>query len=256
MSRAFLIVFSLSLAFWSTSVAAAEPVHAVFLLHEREYKTTKTVPAFAREHFEKKLGWKCTYVIDRRPNQLRGTEAVKDADVIFVSVRRQAIAPEQLAPIRAYIEAGKPVVGIRTASHAWTLRGESTEGKEQWPEFDADVLGGNYNGHYPKEFATPDVSTTWSDPDSKHPILNGVDPAKRNTASWHYKVRPLANTTEVLAWGQHEDNEPEPVAWTNTNNYGGKVFYTSLGHPEDFESEAFQTMLVNGTLWTLGKLSD
>lgn len=253
MTRLFCIVM---FAFTALGARAEEPVHAVFLLHEREYKSAETVPAFANEELVKKHGWKCTFVIDSRPNQLNGTEAVKNADVLFISVRRQALTPEQLTPIRAYIEAGKPVVGIRTASHAWTLREDAPEGHVQWTEFDRDVLGGNYHAHYPKDFSSPDVSTTWSDPDSKHPILKGVDPAKRNTACWHYQVRPLAETTEVLAWGQHEDNEPEPVAWTNTNIYGGRVFYTSLGHPDDFDTEAFRTMLANGMLWAAGKLSD
>lgn len=256
MNRIFQCVLAVVMLSASIGAGAAEPVHAVFLLHEKEYNTTETVPAFAREEFENKLGWKCSYVIGRRPNQLRGTDVVKDADVVFISVRRQALEPDQLAPIREFIEAGKPVVGIRTASHAWTLRGDAPEGKEQWPEFDRDVLGGNYHGHYPKDFASPDVSTTWSDPHSQHLILTGVDPSKRNTGSWHYQVRPLADTTEVLAWGQHEDNEPEPVAWTNINIYGGRVFYTSLGHPVDFESDAFRTMLINGMRWAVGELSE
>ena len=256
MSRVVLCVFALILSVGAVCAQAAEPIHAVFLLHEREYKTTETVPAFAREEFEKKRGWKCTYVIGDRPNQLPGTEVVNDADLLFISVRRQALTPEQLAPIRAYVEAGKPVVGIRTANHAWTLRDEAPEGHVQWVEFDKDVIGGNYHGHYSKDFASPDVSTTWSDPHSKHPILTGVDPAKRNTACWHYQVRPLAETAEALAWGQHEDNEPEPVAWTNTSVYGGRVFYTSLGHPDDFESAAFHTMLVNAMLWAAGQLPE
>jgi type 1 glutamine amidotransferase len=240
--------------FVTLTASSDEPIHAVFLIHEREYISAETVPAFAKAELEDKLGWKCSFVIGDRPNQLNGTEVLESADLLFVSVRRQAIPEKQMAPIRAYIEAGKPVVGIRTASHAWTVKKEVPTGV-QWIEFDADVLGGNYNGHYPKDL-TPDVSTVWSTEEIDHPIMSGVSREKWSTTSWHYKVRPLAETATPLMWGQYLDNEPEPVAWTNVSKYGGKVFYTSLGHPDDFESKEFRQMLVNGMRWTVGNLTD
>lgn len=101
---------------------ADKPVHAVFLLHEVEYETSRTVPEFARAELEEKLGWKCTFLIGDRPHQLPGTEIVEDADVLFISVRRQILPWEQLDPIIKHCKAGKPVVGIRTASHAWILQ--------------------------------------------------------------------------------------------------------------------------------------
>ena len=47
--------------------------------------------------------------------------------------------------------------------------------------------------------------------------------------------------------------EDNPVAWTWKNQYGGKVFFTTLGHPEDFESEAMQRLTVNAIHWAVGK---
>jgi type 1 glutamine amidotransferase len=44
-----------------------------------------------------------------------------------------------------------------------------------------------------------------------------------------------------------------PVAWTGTNSFGGKVFMTTLGHPEDFRVESFQRLVVNAIHWELGK---
>ena len=231
---------------------ADKPVHAVFLLHEVEYETSRTVPEFARTELEEKLGWKCTFLIGERPNRLPGTEILKDADLLFISVRRQALPESQLAPIRAYCESGKPVVGIRTASHAWTLRKRVPLGGVQWVEFDRDILGGNYHGHYNNKAPDTPRSVIWSKDQLTHPILEGVSREKRITTCWHYQVLPLADTTEVLMWGQYEDNPAEPVAWTNTNIHGGRVYYTSLGHPDDFESEDFRRMLLNGMRWAVG----
>ncbi|MGE3317307.1 MAG: ThuA domain-containing protein, partial [Planctomycetaceae bacterium] len=47
------------------------------------------------------------------------------------------------------------------------------------------------------------------------------------------------------------DKDEEPVAWTNRSSGGGRVFYTSLGHIDDFQSAAFRKLLTNGIQWTL-----
>jgi type 1 glutamine amidotransferase len=42
------------------------------------------------------------------------------------------------------------------------------------------------------------------------------------------------------------------VAWTNTYK-GGRVFYTALGHPDDFKTPQFRTLLKNAILWAADK---
>ncbi|HZH36018.1 MAG TPA: hypothetical protein VEX65_02015, partial [Flavisolibacter sp.] len=44
-----------------------------------------------------------------------------------------------------------------------------------------------------------------------------------------------------------------PVAWTWQNGWGARVFTTTLGHPEDFNQEPFQRLVINGIHWALGK---
>jgi type 1 glutamine amidotransferase len=46
------------------------------------------------------------------------------------------------------------------------------------------------------------------------------------------------------------------VAWTNTTRAGGRVYYTSLGHPADFEVAGFRKLLVNGIFWALDRPPD
>ena len=69
---------------------------------------------------------------------LPGIEAARTCDLLFVFVRRNTLPEDQLKIVQEYCEAGRPVVGIRTASHAF----------QNWLEFDKTVLGGNYRGHY------------------------------------------------------------------------------------------------------------
>ena len=42
-----------------------------------------------------------------------------------------------------------------------------------------------------------------------------------------------------------ESEKTEPVAWTFTRADGGRSFYTSLGHPDDFTRPEFRTLLKN-----------
>jgi type 1 glutamine amidotransferase len=65
-------------------------------------------------------------------------------------------------------------------------------------------------------------------------------------------VMPLATGTMPLLIGTIPGQEPEPVAWTNlAGAKQARVFFTSLGHIEDFENPAFRKLLVNGLFWAL-----
>ena len=52
---------------------------------------------------------------------------------------------------------------------------------------------------------------------------------------------------------EKKDAIDNPVAWSGTNTYGGKFFMTTLGHPEDFEQEPFQRLVINAIHWAAGK---
>ena len=235
----------------SLTLGKSKPPTIVFVLAEREYKTEETVPAFFEKHL-KPLGFAAKFVTappsgsDR--DNLKGLEAaLKDADLVFLSVRRRAPKAAQLKAIQDYIEAGKPLVGIRTASHPFDLRkGETPEGHAQWKTFDPDVLGGSYNGHHGKQ------KTNWKVEASakEHVILKGVCTDAQFTGGSLYRSAPLAKSTRTLATGSAEGIEPsQPVAWTNKPTTGNRIFYTSLGHVSDFENEQFLKMLTNAVIW-------
>ena len=125
---------------------------AVFLIGEDEYKTETTLPAFAVKELEP-LGVRCTMAIadPKSPHDFPGALALDDADLLVLSVRRRAPKADEMALIRRYIESGKPLVGIRTACHAFDTRGKAPPGHVEWKSFDPDVLGGHYTGHHPND---------------------------------------------------------------------------------------------------------
>ena len=222
---------------------------AVFLIGEDEYKTEATLPAFAAKELEP-LGVRCTFVIadPKSPHDFRGAEALSDADLLVLSVRRRAPTAEQMAVIRKYIAAGKPLVGIRTACHAFDTRGKAPAGHAEWKSFDPDVLGGHYTGHHGND-AHPVIALAPSG--TKHMIIQDIETPFVSHGSL-YKVSPLAAGTQPLLIGTITGQPPEPVAWVNPRDHA-RVFYTSLGHPGDFDNASFRKLLCNAVLWALDR---
>ncbi|MHC4365444.1 MAG: isochorismatase family protein, partial [Planctomycetota bacterium] len=234
---------------------------AVFIIAENEYDADKTLPEFARE-LQTKYNFSCEFAlgtpktrIAKERNNIAGLEALQTADLAIVFVRRRALPTTQMKHLRDYIKSGRPLIGLRTASHAFAPRGKLQPGFVDWPEFDRDVLGGNYHGHHNNKAKDGPKTYVWVKPGMKsHPILAGVPTSKFYVRSWLYKTLPLTRTTTVLMMGRVEDRKPhEPVAWTNTHIGGGRVFYTSLGHPDDFRLPAFRRLLLNAVFWVLDK---
>lgn len=224
----------------------------VALIAERQYNTAETIPAFARRF----LGgdFRVNYALAPRgqPNMLEGASHIKDADLLLVSVRRRSMPEATMRRIREHVAAGKPLLGIGAASQAFAP--ESPENQETWPEFGAEAFGGAYRGHHgDKGPDAPDTHVWRKESDLPHPVLSGLPSQPWMSASWLHKTAPLAPGTETLLMGRVEGREaPEPVAWTFTRNDGGRSFYTSLGHPDDFADPRFQRLLVNAVYWSAG----
>ena len=155
---------------------------------------------------------------------------------------------DQMAIVRKYIDAGKPVVGIRTACHAFDTKGKAPAGHAEWKTFDPDVLGGHYTTHY-----SPQLTTSVTHPPDKqdHPILQGIKVPFDSHCSL-YKVSPLAASTQTLLVGTVPDQKPEPVAWINRKGTA-RIFFTSIGAPPDFESPEFRRLLKNAVFWALDR---
>lgn len=215
--------------------ADTKPPGAALKVHvisgSAEYKSEESLKAFQKE-LEK--AYKVTVTASWGKDggkSLDNLDALKDAELLILFARRMSLPEDQMKLVRAHWEAGKPVVGIRTAGHAF--------GKDDNELFDRKVLGGHYKGHYGNE----PVKVANVGP-ADHPVLKGVGPF---TSRKLYSTGDLASDIVVLQTGDI-GKAKHPV--TIAHEYkGGRTVFTSLGVPEDFQDENFRLLLTNAVFW-------
>jgi type 1 glutamine amidotransferase/nicotinamidase-related amidase len=223
----------------------------VFISAESEYGADDSLPEFARLLTDE-YGIRCEILqgsTDRSSKErdyILGMEALMGTDLVVLFVRRRAFPARQMKYFRDYLNNGKPLVALRTSSHAFDTRGQHPDGHVEWPNFDPEVLGGNYNGHYG---SGPQCTVSASEGVEGHPILAGVQVPFTSISSL-YKASPLTKSTRTLLIGTIPEREPEPVAWTNRYEKS-RIFYTSLGHVEDFKNPQFRRLLINAVFWAM-----
>jgi type 1 glutamine amidotransferase len=235
-TRAFTLIAAIVAVGGGRGVMAAgpEPLRIHMISGVKEYKSAESLPAWA-DRLERRYGVQCTLSMGTDyAKKLDKLNKLKQADLLVLFCRRLKLNEESWQKIRAYLDSKGPILGIRTASHAFD---------KNMPNFDVDVLGGNYQGHYGAREA---VAVEVPESARQHPILKGVTPWSRPGKL--YKSRDLADTTQVLLYGQAA-GQKEPLAWTNTASER-RVFYTSMGLAGDFQDNRFLRLLENGIEWT------
>lgn len=216
---------------------AANKPTVVLISGEFEYKSSETLPAFKR-YLETNYDFNCIYLERTQGEDIPGLNALDRADLVVLFARRMTLPENQLGKIKQYVESGKPLIGLRTASHAF----------ENWKEWDHDVLGGNYHNHHANDLV---ATIRVADGAADHPILKGVE--KEFVAGGSlYRNAPLPASSTVLLTGSVTNFPAEPVAWTHRYK-SARIFYTSLGHPKDFENPSFRRLLINAIFWTLNR---
>jgi type 1 glutamine amidotransferase/nicotinamidase-related amidase len=221
--------------------------HVSFLVSDDHYDADKTLPEFA-QMLREKQGFYCTVMHGQGEADIPATDELQDTDCLVLFIRRLALPTEQLDAVRTYLKSGKSLVALRTASHAFDVRGNSTEGFAEWRDFDPEVLGGSYHNHGPNEDGT-DVKIVPSQ--LEHPVMAGVHPSSWHSVGSLYFTSPIADDATLLMSGSLGDRE-EPLTWVR-RYHDGKVFYSALGHPEDFQVPAFRKMLLNAICWALSE---
>lgn len=164
-----------------------------------------------------------------------GLDSLPEHDVLLVFCKRLELPAEALIPIMKWCWTGRPVIGIRTASHAF----------QTWLDFDREVLGGSYSGHGPEE---PDLPRELLAEAVGHPVLQGVQ-------EWCGPAKVYVNETlapECVPLIRMDSVKGSfPVAWVRTHPESrGRVFSTSLGEAADFRQPAFRTLIRNAVDWT------
>ena len=252
--------------------------HIVFLAGDHEYRSEESLPELARI-LAKHHGFKCTVLFNIDPetgeivagnSNMPGLETLKTADLAVVFLRFQNFPKEQMQHFVDYLKRGGPVVGMRTATHAFNMPATAPFSEYSYNSKDKDyelgfghqVLGQTWVGHY----GTNHKQTTRIkvvDDKKNHPILRGVKDIWVQAGG--YVGKPTDG--EVLTMAQplngmkqdspaDETKPPMPSEWTRTytspSGKKGRVFTTLYGTPEDLLNEGYRRMLVNACFWALG----
>jgi type 1 glutamine amidotransferase len=272
--------FALLLCLGSWLWAAAPPRHIVLLAGDEEYRSEESLPMLAAI-LHQRHGFRTTvlYSIDKKdgsinPNQndnQPGLEALDKADLMIIALRWRDLPDEQMRHIVRYVESGRPVIGLRTATHAFNLKSSPTYQRWNWNStewdggFGRQILGETWISHHGKH-GSQSTRGRVAPGAASHPVLHGIEDGAIWGPTDVYTVRmPLPEHTTALLLGEVLDgmtptspaardgkNAPMlPVAWVREISRQ-RVFATTMGAAADFENELLRRLLINAVYWTLG----
>jgi hypothetical protein len=195
---------------------------------------------------------------------------------MIIATRFRNLPDSQMKYIDDYLASGKPVVGMRTATHAFNLRSSKTyarysyNSKEWSGGFGRQVLGETWISHHGSH-GKQSTRGLRAQGRENHPILRGIKDGDIWGPTDVYGVRlPLPGDSQPLVMGQvlegmeptdkavsGKPNDPMmPIAWVKTymtsSDKVGRVFTTTMGASQDLTSEGVRRMLVNASYWALG----
>ena len=186
---------------------------AVFLIGEDEYKTEKTLPAFASQGA--RAAGRALHVRDRRPQVAARLPGGRGAR------RRRPAGPERPPPCADGRARWRSSATTSKRASRWsasarpampsTRAARRRRATPSGRSFDPDVLGGHYTGHHGNDLQ-PVIDRAPSD--KTHLILAGVETPFVSQGSL-YKISPLAAGTQPLLMGTIPGQPAEPVAWIN-----------------------------------------
>ncbi len=259
----------------------------VFISGDEEYRSEESLPMLAKI-MAKDYGFKCTVLFEIDPktgdidvnqhDNIPGLEALDKADLMILALRFRNLPDDQMKHIVSYVESGRPIIGIRTATHSFNIPDGKTYSRYSWGSkewdggFGRQVLGEtwvNHHGHHGKE-STRGVLAPGA---ASHPILRGIKDGDIWGPTDVYTVAiPLPGDSHPLVLGQvltgmdpadkpleGPKNDPMmPIAWVKTytprteKGKPARVFTTTMGCSQDFESEGYRRLLVNAATWCVG----
>ena len=271
-----------------SQLRAAHPAphkRIVLVSGDDEYRSEEGLPQLAKI-LSTRHGFQCTvlYSIDPADGTINpalhtnipGLEALDSADLMVMLLRFRDLPDSQMKHIVDYVESGRPIVGLRTSTHAFDLTGSPTYRRFSWDSkewdggFGRQVLGETWIDHHGRhgEQSTRGIIAQGAE---SHPILRGIHSGDIWGPTDVYKVRlPLPGDSRPLVLGQvlegMQSNDPPapgkpndpmlPVAWvksyTGANGKTARIFTTTMGASQDLLNEGLRRMIVNSCYWALG----
>jgi len=254
--------------------------HIVLVAGDDEYRSEELIPQLGKV-LAVHQGFKCTvlFAVNKQSGEvdpttldnIPGLEALKTADLMILFLRFRDLPDDQMKLIMDYTNSGKPVIGLRTSTHAFNIKPGKTY--SQWSfraggatqgGYGRQVFGEtwiNHYGHHNRESTRGLVAKGMED----HPIVKGCEDIWG--PSDVYAITTLHGDCKPVIMGQvlsgmepkdapNEQKKPVPVAWiktyTGTAGKAARIFTTTMGHGGDLQSEGFRRLLVNASFWCMG----
>lgn len=258
--------------------------HAVFLSGDEEYRSEEGLVMLAKILAERH-GFKCTVLFAINPtngfieptilNNIPGLEALDSADVCVMGLRFRELPEAQMKHFAQYLNAGKPIIALRTSTHAFQYHQDKQNPyakydwrSQEWPGgFGRQVLGETWVDHHGRHGAESTrgvLNAAFKD----HPVLRGVADIWGPTDV--YTVVHLPADAQVLVRGQvlagmkptdlplegPKNNPMMPLVWlrnyTGEGGHTSKILTTTMGAAVDLQCEDLRRLLVNAAYWAVG----
>jgi len=263
--------------------------HIVFVTGEEYYRSEEGMSQLAHI-LSRRHGFRCTvlFAIDPatgfiNPNHNRnipGLESLRDADLLVLFARLRELPDDQMRHIVDHVNAGRPVLGIRNATHPFRYPPNSTSPYKNWDwhstewpgGFGQQILGDTWIAHF-GQFQKEATRAHVNPAEREHPVLRGV----ADTLFCHTDVNSVERLTpaervllhgEVLS-GLHPTDPPVtdqrrgvrmPLAWFKTytapSGKQGRSFTTTAGASLDWQSADLRRLVVNACLSLTGHEAD
>ncbi|TVP47669.1 MAG: hypothetical protein EA341_12210 [Mongoliibacter sp.] len=258
--------------------------HIVLISGDDEYRSEEAMPMLGKL-LARHYGFTCTVLFPIEPetghivpsyqNNIPGLDHLESADLMILLTRFRELPDEQTQQFHNYLLAGKPIIGMRTATHAfhYEKNKNSPFAKYHWMSkesgweggFGQKILGETWVAHH-GDHGTEGARALIDGiaQQENHPILIGVNDIW--VASDVYTVKNLQKEAEVLVYGVPTSGmTPEspinweksimPMAWTKDyqveGGKKGKVFTTTMGASVDLISDDLRRLIVNAAFWAL-----
>jgi len=259
--------------------------HVVLISGDEEYRSEEALPQLAGI-LAKRHGFRCTVlfavdpssgVIDPRVrDNIPGLEALAAADLMVIATRFRDLPDEQMKHIDAYVTSGRPIIGLRTATHAFSIAKGKTYERYSYDSRQEGWIGGfgrrilgetwiDHHGQHGRQSTRGRIAPAMKD----HPIVRGCEDIWGPTDVYAVRL-PLPGDSKTLVLGQVLEgmkpndkpvagrvNDPMmPIAWITTypgeKGRAGRVFATTMGAATDLESEGLRRLVVNAAYWCVG----
>lgn len=247
--------------------------HVVLVAGDEEYRTEESMPMLGKI-LSQRHGFKCTVVFSHSadgsyidPNNqagLKGLKALQSADLMIIGTRFRRPDETQAGYVTEFMDAGKPVIGIRTATHAFNGNGKFGD-SIGFGEWGRKILGEqwvSHHGGHKRQGARGVIEK------ADHPILNSVKDVF--APSDVYGVIHLTEKDNILMRAavtetldpsspdiEGKKNDPmQPFAWlhdyVSPGGAKGQSFCTTGGASVDLVNEDLRRMIVNAAYHLTG----